>query len=177
MKFNLHASRSSLLPAVAFLLPMQNAVACISEEGSSASLPYVVAFIVALMLTIILAAATWGIKRLFFRRINPFTMLALVSIILGMILGAFATFVVPEFEFVYQFFGADIPMPTGFIFRFRFLLWLPLLLIAISFLRLHLQVVHLRYYLLGAMSETMLLLLVLMVLYAPIFKFGCLTYS
>jgi type II secretory pathway component PulF len=100
-------------------------------------------------------------------------MLSPILIILGIILGMFATFVVPGFESVYQSFGADIPMPTGFVFRFRFLLWLPLFLTAISFLWPRLQVVHLRYYLLGAMSETMLLLLVPMALYAPIFKFGC----
>jgi hypothetical protein len=167
------SKKSSLLSVVILLLPMQNAAACISENASFTSLPYIVAFIVALMLTIALTAVAWGIKRIFFRRINPFTMLALISIILGIILGAFATFVVPEFGFVYQSFGADIPMPTEFVLRFRFLLWLPLFLTAISFLRPHLQVVHLHYYLLGAMSETMLLLLVLMALYAPIFKFGC----
>jgi hypothetical protein len=66
MKFNLYSRKSLLLSAVAFLLPMQNAVACLSEEGSSTSLPYIVAFIVALMLTIALAAVAWGIKRLSF---------------------------------------------------------------------------------------------------------------
>jgi small basic protein len=152
---------------------MQNAAACISVENSFTLPIYIVAFIVVLMLTTALTAVFWGIKRVFFRRANHFTMLALVSIILGIILGALATFAVPRFESVYQSFGVEIPMPTEFVFRFHSLLWLPLFLTAISFRRLRLQAAHLRYYLSVAMSKTMLLLLVLKALYAPIFKLGC----
>jgi hypothetical protein len=144
----------------------------LKQSGYSRCL-YIVAFIVALLLTIALTAVAWGIKRIFFRRANHFTILAFVSIIFGVILGVFATFIVPQFESVYQSFGAEIPMPTGIVLRFRALLWLPLLLTAISLCRLRVQTAHLRYYLFGVMSETMLLLLVLMILYALIIKFGC----
>jgi hypothetical protein len=171
--FHRPSTRSLLLLAVSFLLPMHNAVACISI-GDSFTLPlFIVVFIVILIFTIALTAVVFGIKQVFFRRANNLTILSLVSIILAIVLGLFATFAVPHFESIFQSYGAELPLPTTLVFRFHFLLWLPLLLIAISYRRLRLQATYSRYYLLVVMGETMLLLLVLMALYVPIFKLGC----
>ncbi|MDR1647239.1 MAG: hypothetical protein LBR88_04275 [Zoogloeaceae bacterium] len=171
--FSCHLSRFLLSSAITFLLPIHNASACISEEvfftTTSVHIPALIA-IALFIFTIVLIAAAWGIKRIFFRRANNFTILAPVSIILAIILGLFATFAIPEFVSVFQSRGAELPMLTAFILRFRFLLWLPLLLTAISYRRLRLQTAHA---LLAVTSETILLLLVLMALYITIFKFGC----
>jgi hypothetical protein len=180
-------SRFLLLSVVAFFLPMRNAVACffIPEEGCFTlervftledffTLPPCISIFIVLMLTIAMAAVVWGIKGIFFRRANGFTMLALVSMMFGIVLGAIAAFAIPRVEAVYQSFGAELPMLTEFVLRFRFLLWLPLLLTAISFRRLRLQVARLRRcLLLATMGETMLLFLVLAALSTPIFKLGC----
>jgi hypothetical protein len=163
----------AVLSAVALLLPVHNAAACASVEKSFTLPTYIVAFIAVLILAIALTTVAWGIKQVFFRRVNDFTIFPLALIILGIVLGSLATFAIPHFESMFQSFGVDLPTPTAFMLRFRFLLWLPLFLTAIFYRQLCLQIAHLRYCLLCIMGETMLLLLVLMALYAPIFKLGC----
>jgi hypothetical protein len=106
-------------------------------------------FIIVLILSMALTAVVWGIKRVFFRRTNSFNILSLALIVLGIVLGLIATFAIPHFELMFQSFGVDLPVPTLFVFRFRFLLWLPLFLIAIFYRQLFLQTARLRYYLSG----------------------------
>jgi hypothetical protein len=149
---------------------MCNAFACVSGEGTFDLPNYVVAFSAGIICSVVLAVIILAIKLIFFRKAKCFPVFAVASTALGVILGLFATFVVPAFIEVFESLGTSLPAPTRWLLDFRYLLWAPLLLIAISWRSLRSKVTRTRYYLFSFLGESLLLSLALATLYLPFFK-------
>jgi type IV pilus assembly protein PilC len=113
-------------------------------------------------------------KLLLFRRKENFSVFALASVLLGLALGLIGAFVVPAFEQVFTSFGASLPAPTKFVLAFRHFLWMPLLLIALSWLPARTRRARARRHDLACfLAQALLLCLVFWGLYAPIFNSSC----
>ena len=121
---------------------------------------------------VILMAVALIARSLCFRQTTYSSVISIVSVVLGIILGLICTFLVPQFESIYKPFEIHLPVPTIWLLDFRYFLWIPLLLIAISWRPLRLKVARTRYYLLIFLGESLLLSLTMAVLYLPFFTLG-----
>jgi len=130
-------------------------------------------FTFCLIVAAALAVTAWVVKLLLFRRKEGFSALALASALLGIALGLIGTLVVPAFENAFAPFGDNLPALTKLALNFRYLLWAPLLLIALSWWPLRAHKARARYYLACFLAQTLLLCLVFWALYAPIFNVSC----
>jgi hypothetical protein len=126
--------------------------------------------ILGLTIATVLIGIIQAVKWLFFPQATGFSVFALTSVLLGIILGLLGTFVVPNFKVVFESFGADLPTLTKLVLDFRYFLWAPLFLIAISWQLLRAHKARGIYYQVCFLVETLLLCLVLWALYYPIFK-------
>jgi magnesium-transporting ATPase (P-type) len=147
------------IAAVAYVLPGRDAFACVSDSDAfiqpDSILVLIVhgtAFIVGIVFSVALTAIVWVVKLAFFRKAKSFPVFAVTSAILGIVLGLFATFFVPEFEKVFKSFGASLPAPTRWVLDFRYLLWLPLLLVIASWWPLRSNATRVRYDLAGLLG-------------------------
>ncbi|MDR0275036.1 MAG: hypothetical protein LBI48_06805 [Burkholderiaceae bacterium] len=167
------ASRFAPVIVTMLALTMRNAFACGSEDDSLFVLSvYAGHFVTVMVAAAILTAIVWGIKLAFFRQAASFPVSALMSIIFGIVIGLVGTFMAPAFDQVFESFGAYLPMPTKLVINFRYLLWTPLFLIAVSWRSLRLNPARRRYYVAALLSEMILLAMILAALYMPIFKLG-----
>ncbi|MDR0276196.1 MAG: hypothetical protein LBI48_12860 [Burkholderiaceae bacterium] len=117
----------------------------------------------------ILIAIIWSIR---WALMVNFSVFAFTSVLYGFILGLLGIFYTPQFEFVIQSFGYDLPVLTKLVINFRYLLWIPPLLIAIFWLPLRSNAARNKYYLVCFLGEAILLSAVVWALSLPFFVFG-----
>jgi hypothetical protein len=154
---------------MAWMLPVRHALACVSDsvmrrfqiEQAVVNFVVVTGFVAALMLLVWLIRWVSGLK---------FSVPGVASVLLGIALGLVGTFVMPEFQEVFEHFGADLPTLTAWAFDFRYFLWAPLLLTAVWWRLSRPGASRNRGHLIGLAAWTMLLFLVVHGMYLPIFK-------
>ena len=159
------------------ILTAQNAYACISEDGNT-STPSVLIFmgssVIVLVFAMALITAIWGVNRTFFQHRKKPSVLAIASIVLSIILGLFATFIVHDFVSLFNSLDTELPTTTALLVHFRYFLWSPLLLVTLfrPYLQLSVAKPYSYYFLTIFLSEIALLLFTVFALYMPIVKLG-----
>jgi len=86
----------------------------------------------------------------------------------AIMLGVYA-YAISAFESVFESFGADLPIMMKLVMHYRYLLWIPLMIIIISWWPLRSKAWRNRYYMVCFLVEAILLSVILCALALPIF--------
>jgi len=98
--------------------------------------------------------------------------LALVAQVFGNALGVAGSFAIPAFKSVFSAFGADLPLLTKLTINFSHFLWALPILAAVFWWLLPSNAARIKFYAIFCACELILVLLVLIALYSPIFRLG-----
>ena len=167
----------SHLVSIAVWLSPRMAWACTSDTVSGWALGLVTGMWVGVLTSLVVASAVLLamlhlLRRFVFPRMGRGMPLAILAVVLGLILGVLGILAVPQFALVFTSFSADLPALTTMLIEYRWLLWLPLLLVVLRWRWLCAHRLCVRAWLLASAVEVLLLSLVLVALYWPIFKLG-----
>ncbi|MDR0276197.1 MAG: hypothetical protein LBI48_12865 [Burkholderiaceae bacterium] len=161
--------QSTLVAIAAYALPVHNAFARIIEGNTVILKGYgesaIAAFIGIGIFSIILLAIIRAIK---LALIVNFSIFAAASTLLGIITGLYAAFVMPAYKLLYENIGWYLPA-TGLAINLRYFLWVPLLLIIISWRPLRSNPARDKYYAVCFLCEAIMLFLVHWALLASMF--------
>ena len=144
------------------------ALACPLSDHASDLFVLVGALIFASAFVCLILLLLWLIEKAIFSASRTFPLSAIATCFLALVLGCIGTFAVPSFESVYSTFEAGLPPQTYALFRMRYLLWAPAVLLGVAHVLGHTKNRH--YFKSALFAEAILLVLTLQALYAGVVK-------
>ena len=146
--------------------------ACIEHNHFYPLSAVVVGMFFTFAFTCLLTVIAKGFHKIFLSQKYLFSLIKVTTSILSVLIGLFGSLAIPQYRYIFEDFGNEIPIHTYILVRSNHLLWLPSLLLIVLFIKSKYCSNINRYLKVLLFSEVLISILVFWSLYSVIFVIG-----